>query len=88
MLIYTGAVMAILYYCGITQLAAIKMAWLMQVTMGTTSIETLGVASNIFLHGVRTTAVTITTRSKQHSLTFTLLIKIPVNFYMTMDGNN
>ena len=44
--------MAILYYCGLTQIAAMKMAWLMKVTMGTTAIETLGAASNIFLHGV------------------------------------
>ena len=53
MIIYMGAVMSMLYYLGITQVLAAKMAWLMQKTMGTTAIETLGVASNIFLNGVR-----------------------------------
>ena len=53
MLIYTGAVMGILYYYGVTQIVATKMAWILKVTLGTTAIETLGVASNIFLHGVR-----------------------------------
>ena len=52
MIIYMGAVMSTLYYMGITQMLAGKMAWLMQKTMGTTAIETLGVASNIFLNGV------------------------------------
>ena len=52
MVIYMGAVMSMMYYLGITQLIAGKMAWLMQVTMGTTAIETLGVASHIFLNGV------------------------------------
>ena len=44
--------MAIFYYLGITQLAASKLAWGMSVCMGTTAIETLGVASNIMLNGV------------------------------------
>jgi hypothetical protein len=44
--------MIILYYLGITQAIASKVAWLMQSTMGTTAIETLGVAGNIFLNGV------------------------------------
>jgi nucleoside permease NupC len=53
LLIYLGAVMAVLYYYGITQWAACKVGWLMQLTMGTTAIETLNVAANIFLDGVR-----------------------------------
>ena len=52
LLIYVGALMAIFYYLGITQLAASKLAWGMSVCMGTTAIETLGVASNIMLNGV------------------------------------
>ena len=51
-IIYMGAVLSMLYYCGVTQVCAGKTAWLMQRTMGTTAIETLGVASNIFLNGV------------------------------------
>lgn len=54
MIIYIGMLMAILYYYGVTQLAAVKLGWVFQVTMGTTAIETLGVASNIFLNGVNT----------------------------------
>ncbi len=50
--IYVGAIMAILYYFGLTQRAAASIAWLMGATMGTTAIETFGVASNIFLNGV------------------------------------
>jgi nucleoside permease NupC len=52
LLIYLGAVMAVLYYYGLTQWAACKVGWFMQITMGTTAIETLNVAANIFLDGV------------------------------------
>ena len=52
MLIYVGAVMGILYYLGITQVVASKLGWLVQITMGTTAIESLSVAGNIFLNGV------------------------------------
>ncbi len=57
MLIYVGAVMAIAYYLGWTQTAASKMGWLVQVTMGTTAIESLSVAGNIFLNGVRSIGI-------------------------------
>lgn len=53
LLIYMGSVTSILYYLGVTQWAACKLGWLMQVTMGTTAIESLNVAANIFLNGVR-----------------------------------
>lgn len=52
MLIYIGAVMSILYYLGITQVVAGKLGWFVQLTMGTTAIESLGVGANIFLNGV------------------------------------
>ncbi|ELU12189.1 hypothetical protein CAPTEDRAFT_123339 [Capitella teleta] len=52
LLVYVGAVMGILYYLGVTQAVAGKLAWLLQSTMGTTAIETLGVAGNIFLNGM------------------------------------
>lgn len=53
MLIYVGAVMGGCYYMGWTQIAASKLGWLVQATMGTTAIESLGVAGNIFLNGVQ-----------------------------------
>ena len=56
-IIYMGAVLSILYYYGLTQKCAAKTAWLMQISLGTTAIETLGVASNIFLNGVSTRSV-------------------------------
>jgi len=52
LLIYVGAIMSILYYFGVTQLVAAKLAWAMAVVMGTTAIETMGVAANIMLNGV------------------------------------
>ena len=54
LLIWIGSVMAVLYYVGLTQKLAEKMAWLMLVTMKSTAIETLSVAANIFLNGVCT----------------------------------
>ena len=51
-MIYLGSVMAILYYYGLTQWFACKLGWLMQISMGTTAIETLNAAANIFLDGV------------------------------------
>ena len=52
MIIYIGMLMTILYYYGATQWCALKLGWLFQVSMGTTAIESLAVASNIFLSGV------------------------------------
>jgi pyrimidine nucleoside transport protein len=54
LLIYLGGVMAILYYIGVTQWAACKVGWLMQISLGTTAIETLNAAANIFLDGMDT----------------------------------
>lgn len=54
MLIYVGAVMSILYYFGLTQRVAGKVGWLMQLTLGTTAVETLSVSANIFLNGMDT----------------------------------
>lgn len=54
MLIYVGAVMSILYYYGLTQRVAGKVGWLMQLTLGTTAVETLSVSANIFLNGMDT----------------------------------
>ena len=52
MLIYFGACMSVLYHFGITQVIVSKLGWLMQITMGTTAVESIACAANIFLNGV------------------------------------
>ncbi|XP_072409254.1 sodium/nucleoside cotransporter 1, partial [Chiloscyllium punctatum] len=47
--VFFSCVMSILYYLGAMQWLIIKIAWLMQVTMGTSATETLSVAGNIFV---------------------------------------
>ncbi len=51
--IYFSAVISILYYWGIMQFLVCRIAWLMQFTMGTTAIESLSAATNIFIGMVR-----------------------------------
>lgn len=41
--------MSILYYLGLVQWVIQKIAWFLQITMGTTAAETLAVAGNIFV---------------------------------------
>ncbi|KAM5235527.1 sodium/nucleoside cotransporter 2 [Ctenodactylus gundi] len=48
-IIFFGSVMSILYYLGLVQWVVQKIAWFLQVTMGTTATETLAVAGNIFV---------------------------------------
>lgn len=48
-IIFFGCVMSILYYLGLVQWVIQKIAWFLQVTMGTTAAETLAVAGNIFV---------------------------------------
>ncbi|XP_004709575.1 sodium/nucleoside cotransporter 2 [Echinops telfairi] len=48
-IIFFGCVMSILYYLGLVQWVIQKIAWCLQVTMGTTATETLAVAGNIFV---------------------------------------
>ncbi|XP_008060845.1 sodium/nucleoside cotransporter 2 [Carlito syrichta] len=48
-IIFFGCIMSILYYLGLMQWAVQKVAWFLQVTMGTTATETLAVAGNIFV---------------------------------------
>lgn len=47
--IFFSSVIAILYYWGLMQMVVRRMAWLMQFTMGTTAIETMNAATNIFI---------------------------------------
>ncbi|XP_059115539.1 sodium/nucleoside cotransporter 2 isoform X2 [Peromyscus eremicus] len=48
-IIFFGCVMSILYYVGLVQWVVQKIAWFLQITMGTTAAETLAVAGNIFV---------------------------------------
>ena len=47
--IFFSSVIAILYYWGLMQMVVRRIAWLMQFTMGTTAIESLNAATNIFI---------------------------------------
>ncbi|XP_041693415.1 sodium/nucleoside cotransporter 1 [Coregonus clupeaformis] len=47
--IFFSSVMSVLYFLGIMQWLIIKIAWVMQITMGTSPTETLSVAGNIFV---------------------------------------
>uniref|UniRef100_A0A3P8QK66 Sodium/nucleoside cotransporter n=1 Tax=Astatotilapia calliptera TaxID=8154 RepID=A0A3P8QK66_ASTCA len=47
--IFFSSVMSVLYYLGIMQWFILKISWVMQITMGTSSTETLSVAGNIFV---------------------------------------
>jgi len=66
--------MSILYYLGVTQLVASKMAWAMSVCFGTTAIETLGVVSNIMLNGVGITATQLMRNDKYIAVILTINI--------------
>ncbi|XP_068026376.1 sodium/nucleoside cotransporter 2-like [Melanerpes formicivorus] len=48
-IVFFSCVMSILYYLGVMQWIIVKISWLLQVSMGTTSTETLSVAGNIFV---------------------------------------
>ncbi|XP_011520516.1 sodium/nucleoside cotransporter 1 isoform X7 [Homo sapiens] len=48
-IVFFSCVISVLYHVGLMQWVILKIAWLMQVTMGTTATETLSVAGNIFV---------------------------------------
>ncbi|XP_072241928.1 sodium/nucleoside cotransporter 1 [Leuresthes tenuis] len=47
--VFFSSVMSVLYFLGIMQWLILKIAWVMQITMGTSPTETLSVAGNIFV---------------------------------------
>ncbi|KAG1944852.1 sodium/nucleoside cotransporter [Pimephales promelas] len=47
--VFFSSVMSVLYYLGVMQWVITKISWVMQLTMGTSSTETLSVAGNIFV---------------------------------------
>ena len=52
-MIFFSATVSVLYHVGVMQVVIRKVAWVMQVTMGTTAGESLTAAANIFLSQVR-----------------------------------
>ncbi|OUC48816.1 nucleoside transporter, NupC family [Trichinella nativa] len=48
-ILYFGAFVALLYQLGVMQLVLIKVAWLVQITLGTTATESLNAVASIFL---------------------------------------
>ena len=53
-IIFFSSVISVLYYLGIMPLIISKIAWLMQITMGTSAAESLSAAGNIFVGQVKT----------------------------------
>ena len=47
--IFFSSFISVMYYLGAMQVLITKMAWGMQVTMGTTAAESMNAAANIFL---------------------------------------
>nr|XP_020865061.1 sodium/nucleoside cotransporter 2 isoform X2 [Phascolarctos cinereus] len=48
-IVFFSCVMSIFYYLGLVQWIIVKIAWILQITLGTTATETLSVAGNIFV---------------------------------------
>ena len=48
-IIFFSSVISLCYYVGIMQLIIKKIAWLMQITMKTSGVESLNAAANIFV---------------------------------------
>lgn len=48
-IIFFSSFISVLYYLGVMPLIIAKIAWLMQVTMGTSAAESLSAAGNIFV---------------------------------------
>jgi len=51
-IIYIGAIVSILYFYGVVQAVLKRMAWLMQLTMGTTATESLNACACVLLGNV------------------------------------
>lgn len=52
-IIFFSSFISVLYYLGVMPLIISKIAWLMQITMGTSAAESLSAAGNIFVGQVR-----------------------------------
>lgn len=49
LVVYLGAVMAVLYYIGLTTYVTEKVGWLMSISLQTTAVESMSLVANIFL---------------------------------------
>lgn len=56
-IIFFSSVISLCYYIGIMQLVIKKIAWLMQITMKTSGVESLNAAGNIFIGQVHTWSI-------------------------------
>lgn len=54
MVVFFSSVISVLYYLGVMQVVILKLAWIMQRSMGTTAAESVSAAGNIFLSQVGT----------------------------------
>jgi len=82
--IYFSAVISILYYWGLVQFIVCKIAKVMQYTMGTTAIESLNAAANIFI-GMAESCVIM--RPFIHKLTKSELHAVMTGGFATVAGS-
>ncbi|XP_055989959.1 sodium/nucleoside cotransporter 2 [Sorex fumeus] len=82
-IIFFGCVMSILYYLGLVQWVIQKVAWFLQITMGTTATETLAVAGNIF---VGMTEVPLLIRPYLADLTVSEIHAVMTGGFATISG--
>ena len=74
MIIFFSSVISVLYYLGIMPLIISKIAWLMQITMGTSAAESLSAAGNIFVGQVKTVQLVLPLICVFQKLIYTLIL--------------
>ena len=74
MIIFFSSVISVLYYLGIMPLIISKIAWLMQITMGTSAAESLSAAGNIFVGQVKTVQLVLPLICVFQELIYTLIL--------------
>lgn len=82
-IIFFSAVMAVLYYLGIMQRIVAAMGWVMRKTLGTSSIESLAAAANVF---VGQTEAVLTVRPYLGIATRSELFAMMVGGFVTIAG--
>ncbi|CAH1785453.1 unnamed protein product [Owenia fusiformis] len=55
--IFFSACISILYHVGIVQQVILKLGWLMEITLGTTAVESLNATANIFISSVEAAVI-------------------------------
>ncbi|XP_045417583.1 sodium/nucleoside cotransporter 1-like [Lemur catta] len=83
-IVFFGCVMSVLCYLGLMQWVILKIAWPMQVTMGTIATETLSVAANIF---VSQTEVPLLLRPYLADMTLSEIHVVLTGGYSTIAGS-